>query len=392
MFLHRFSIPEKSGKSIPGALLLRIFYIELPVLETKKIRYNFIDILKTYAVFMMIIGHTLDAVAEAEVKADPAYHFFIMIRGLTSASFFIASGSGLYFAFQSKKNRPWYQLLGQRVGRILPILLAGYFLHLPYLSATRLLFHSQALDWRQLMQCDTLQNICYSIIILQVLLVITQRRNRVFFTALAAMVLVLAFTPMVHAWKSGPMILVQLFTHAYGSLFPLFPFAAYIFGGCALAAGLSYLRERGGLPLVRRCLGPLGLIMFGLSFIIRLPAVQQFTFRVGLITVLIAGLTFAEGLTGGLMKVVQAIGKESLVVYLIHLMIVYGSVVNPGFRQWFGSRLPALTALTVALGLATAMLALGWSWNTAKVCWPRYARLFRNALIALLVTLFILGK
>ncbi len=392
MFLHRFSIPEKSEKSIPGALLLRIFYIELPVLETKKFRYNFIDILKTYAVFMMIIGHTLDAVAAAAVKADPAYHFFVMIRGLTSASFFIASGCGLYFAFQSKKDRPWYVLLGQRVGRILPILLAGYFLHLPYLSATRLLFHSQALDWRQLMQCDTLQNICYSIIILQVLLVIAQRRNRVFFTAFAAMVLVLAFTPMVHARESGPMILVQLFTHTYGSLFPLFPFAAYIFGGCVLAAGLSYLRERGGLSLVRRCLGPLGLIMFGLSFFIHFPVVQQFTFRVGLITVLIAGLTYAEGLTGGLMKVIQAIGKESLVVYLIHLMIVYGSVVNPGFRQWFGGRLLAGPAVAVALGLATVMLAMGWSWNNAKVRWPRYARFFRNALVALLLVFLLFGK
>lgn len=362
------------------------------MLETKKFRYNFIDILKTYAVFMMIIGHTLDAVAAAAVKDHPAYQFFVMIRGLTSASFFIASGCGLYFAFQSKKDRPWFQLLGQRIGRILPILLAGYFLHLPYLSAIRLLFHSRALDWRQLMQCDTLQNICYSIIVLQSLLVFTRRRNRVFFAALTATALVLGLTPLVHAWSTGPMILVQLFTPTYGSLFPLFPFAGYIFGGCMLAAGLSFLRERGGLSLARWILGPAGLIMFGLSFFIHSPAVQQFTFRVGLITVLIAGLTYAEGLTGGLMKIIQAIGRESLVVYLIHLMIVYGSVINPGFRQWFGGRLLAGPAITVALGLAAVMLTMGWSWNTAKIRWPKYARLFRNALVALLLVFLVLGK
>lgn len=368
-----------------------VFCVKLPV-PPEKIRYHFIDILKTYAVFMMIIGHTMDAVAAAGVKNHPLYHFFIMIRGLTSASFFIASGAGLYFAFQSKKDQPGHRLLAQRLSRIIPILLAGYFLHLPYLSAARLFFHSTARDWRQLMQCDTLQNICYSIIILQVLLLCARTRGKIFATASVLMLFFLSAAPLLHRRLNQPMILVQLFTPRFGSLFPLFPFAAYIMAGSVLASGLSYLRDVSGLSGVRKYFTMAGSLLFGISFFLRLPVFQLFAFRVGLIMILLSLLTLAEGKSGTLIRFFQAMGRESLVVYLIHLMIVYGSVINSGFRQWWGDTLNSAAATGTALGLATVMLALGWWWHTLKNRRPVLARHFRNILIALLVFFFLIGK
>jgi hypothetical protein len=47
--------------------------------NAKKMRYNYIDILKTYAVFMMIIGHTLDAILAPAVKSLGAYQSFSFI-------------------------------------------------------------------------------------------------------------------------------------------------------------------------------------------------------------------------------------------------------------------------------------------------------------------------
>ena len=358
--------------------------------NAEKTRYNYIDILKTYAVFMMIIGHTLDAILAPAVKSLGAYQSFIVFRGLTSASFFIASGSGLFFAFQSKRGIPGFTLLTQRVAKILPILFAGYFLHLPYFSATRLLFHSTAADWRQLMQCDTLQNICYSIIILQIIMVTGQKRFRIFLAALVMMILILGLTPIIHARLTKPMIPVQLFTHHYGSLFPLFPFAAYIFCGAVLAFILSALREKNGFRLVRKYFLGTGLFIFGVSFFLKLTVLQLFFFRIGAIMALIGFLTYTEGRTGKFISFFQAIGKESLVIYLIHLMIVYGSVINSGFRQLFGGKLSAPAGLSVALGFAAVMIGLGWAWNRLKCAQPRMARIGRNALIALLVAFFIL--
>jgi hypothetical protein len=357
--------------------------------NAEKIRYNYIDILKTYAVFMMIIGHTLDAVLAPALKEWSAYRIFIVFRGLTSASFFLASGSGLFFAFQSKRDDPWFRLLVQRVAKILPILIAGYFLHLPYFSAFRLFFHSTSGDWRQLMQCDTLQNICYSIIILQVVLVALKYRSRVFPTALGLTLLVLGFTPLIHARLTSPAILVQLFTQKFGSLFPLFPFAAYIFFGTVLAIILSALKQKGGFGLVRRYFFGAGLALLAISFLQKTQVFELFCFRIGSIMVLIGILTYAEGKTGKVIAFFQAIGKESLVIYLIHLMVVYGSVLNPGFRRFFGDRLSARAGISVALGLAAAMIGLGWTWNRFKRAEPRYAKLFRNALIAALLAFFI---
>jgi hypothetical protein len=149
------------------------------------------------------------------------------------------------------------------------------------------------------------------------------------------------------------------------------------------------LREKGGFGLVRKYFFGAGLFILIVSFILKTEVLQLFSFRIGSIMILIGLLTFAEGKTGKIIAFFQAIGKESLVIYLIHLMIVYGSVINPGFRQFFGDRLAALPGLSVALGLAAVMIGLGWAWNHFKCTKPRFAKLARNALIALLLAFFI---
>lgn len=362
-----------------------------PTTAPLKVHYNFIDILKTYAVFMMIVGHTLDAVLLPAVKEQSWYRWCLFLRGLTSASFFLASGAGLYFAFIGKRDRTWHALFLERLARIVPILVAGYFLHLPVFSGYRLLFHSTAADWRQLLQCDTLQNICYSIVILQLLLVTLREWNRIMAVLVPVTLAILGATPLIHARLTGPMVLVQLFTHRFGSLFPLFPFSAYIFTGAIVAAAISRLREAGGLPLARACLLASGAALVAVSLVARLPVFPQYASRIGLILVIVGILTWAEGVISPVTRLCQAIGRESLVVYLVHLVIVYGSVVNRGFSQLLGETLGLLPGLALALGLALVMTALGWSWHQVKRLWPARAKAGRNVVVAFLVLWFLVS-
>jgi hypothetical protein len=69
-----------------------------------------------------------------------------------------------------------------------------------------------------------------------------------------------------------------------------------------------------------------------------------------------------------------AVAQETLLIYFVHLCIVYGSIWSPGLAQAFGRTLtPAGTVLTV-VAVLSAMVALAAVWNWQKHAHPRAAR------------------
>jgi len=80
-----------------------------------------------------------------------------------------------------------------------------------------------------------------------------------------------------------------------------------------------------------------------------------------------------------------AVAQESLLIYFVHLCIVYGSVWNPGLAQVYGSTLsPAQTVVIVVL-LVLAMVGLAWYWNWWKHAGPAAARWTARVVWALLL-------
>jgi hypothetical protein len=80
-----------------------------------------------------------------------------------------------------------------------------------------------------------------------------------------------------------------------------------------------------------------------------------------------------------------AFAQETLLIYFIHLCIVYGSVWNRGLAQVYGPTLgPVQTALFVVV-LLTAMFGVALYWNWWKHTRPRLARWTALAVGGLLV-------
>jgi hypothetical protein len=76
----------------------------------------------------------------------------------------------------------------------------------------------------------------------------------------------------------------------------------------------------------------------------------------------------------GLPHVFGAVAQETLLIYFVHLCIVYGSIWNRGLAQIYGPTLgPGQTVVCVVLLLA-AMTGLAWYWNWWKHTRPRLAR------------------
>lgn len=354
-------------------------------------RFKFIDLLKAYAVIMMIQGHTLSAVLVPEAKQTELYQLLHILRGVTAPAFLFASGCGLAFSICRKKNLEWHEVFKQRILRILPILIAGYFLHLPRFSLYQLLTQSSKEEIIQFFQCDILQAIGWSILILQTILIFIKNKRAIIIASIISIIFILYLTPTLNSAVSTPNFFSQLLTPRFGSNFPLFPFSAYLIFGLLFGFVFYEWNQITGIRRLNILIFISGLIFFGFSFLTKIEDFNLFYQRSGLILLLISLFLSVEFRTGKVLIFFVAIGQESFLIYFIHLIIVYGSVINAkdNFANYFGESLNTGLSVLLAVFLILFMVALGYLWHYFKIKNPVVFRILRNCLIALIFMKFL---
>jgi len=96
--------------------------------------------------------------------------------------------------------------------------------------------------------------------------------------------------------------------------------------------------------------------------------------RMGASLILLSLIARASQRITRLPHVFGAVAQETLLIYFVHLCVVYGSVWNRGLAQVYGPTLgPGRTVLAVVFLLA-AMGGLALYWNWWKHTRPRLAR------------------
>ena len=346
-------------------------------------RVIFIDLARALAVVMMVYGHTVSALLGAEYRAGPWYDAWTFQRGLTSSLFLLLAG----FAFSIATTRHWsthIQLspaLWKRIRRFGLFILLGYALHFP-VSRLWHLYGTSEERWRSLLQVDVLQLIGVTFIAVQ-LIVLTVRSRRAFMAAalLLAAAIVVA-TPAVWSidWERRlPFAIAAYLTPPPASQFPLFPWAAFVLIGAGTGQiyarwGAGHLSAfANGFMTTGAALAAVTLLpLFGDDPLSWVPLLV--VLRTGICLALLGLIAHASRFITRLPHVFGAVAQESLLIYFIHLCIVYGSVWNTGLVQLWGETLsPAATALVVAAMLA-AMIVLAWQWNRLKHVTPQTAR------------------
>jgi predicted transporter len=97
----------------------------------------------------------------------------------------------------------------------------------------------------------------------------------------------------------------------------------------------------------------------------------QFALRLGTCLLILAAVAYASRRIDRVPRAVSAMAQETLLVYFVHLCLVYGSIWNSGLQQWAGAALgPGGTATAVVVLLA-AMAVLGGCWHWVKQARPR---------------------
>jgi uncharacterized membrane protein len=379
-------------------------------------RLVFIDLLRGWAVIVMIETHVLNATILKAISESAPFDVLTFINGLVAPSFLFASG--MAYAVTTRRKLASYLSFGtplfKQLGRLLFILAIGYSLHLPRFNLGQLLTGVTEREWLVFFQADVLQCVAVCLLFLQILLLIVRTERRLYQVTGVITVMVLLVTPFV--WGKDflgvlPAPLAAYMNGQHFSLFPLFPWSVFLFMGAIAGYLFSEAREGVSPPNSPDAAGFLtkrfvraGIGFLAISFVLmplgRLyPTYDYWGFspsfvllRLGIVLFLCALMFWYEQRIGvGPQFPVALMGRESLLVYTTHLLLIYGNFGGFNFRRWsnhtFGyAEVTMWTVLLLAL-----MLALAYGWDRVRRADPRVKQWIQLAVLAVFVGVFLFG-
>lgn len=342
-------------------------------------RELYIDAFRGLMALVMVQGHVFDTLLQPALRATGLYPFQLLFHGSTAPGFLFASGfvAGLPRAPLSMKATL------RRARRLFFVLGVGYMLHLPYLSLWKTALEATPAEKAAMFASDALHVIAVSQLFVLALQWIAGRRWIAAAAVTAA--LVLAAGPFV--WASGLSARLALFLGAYldqdvaPSQFPVFPYAAFVLAGAVAGAALG--RQDPETRRRRAVRGGLGLIALGALVALVLRGVVDFwgvspgyaLIRLGGLLLLLRLVeAVAEREVPGT-RSLALIGHETLLVYVLHLVMLFGGVLGPSpMLAWHG-RLGFGAAFAVLAVMVPVLLAAAWAWHRVKTAAPHAATL-----------------
>jgi fucose 4-O-acetylase-like acetyltransferase len=352
-------------------------------------REPYIDAFRGLMALVMVQGHVFDCLVSPLLRAAPLYEFQAMFHGSTAPGFLFASG----FVAGLPRSPLSLKASVRRARRLLFVWGVGYALHLPFFSFWKTAHEASAAQRAALFACDALQVIAVAQLSVLALQGIFGRRWIA--AAAVATVAVLAAGPFV--WASGLSAHLPLPVAAYldfsraPSQFPVFPFAAFVLAGTV--AGALVGRRDPGTRRRRAVLGGTLLIGGGVLLAALLRGHVDFwgvspayvLVRLGgLLLVMWLVERLAERVVPGL-KALALLGHETLLVYVLHLMLLFGGVLWTSPLADYAGRLDFPQAAFVLAAMVPILLAAAWAWHRLKARLPHVASL----ILAFLTVLFL---
>jgi hypothetical protein len=371
-------------------------------------RHYFIDLYRSAVILLMLEGHVLRAFLPPTVQNTFGFQIHEFFHGLSAPAFLF--GAGLTFVISTRKRweayHHWDSPLAKRVKRLLLIILIGYFLHLPFFSIRKILLDATAGDYIQLFQCDVLHCIGIGLLSLHALIFFFKKESRFYILVMTTIGIVCFFTPFV--WdidftKLLPIPLSQLLNGNQTSPFPLFPYIGFLYAGVIVSWEFLVAVEAGRERRFMKWLAVLGSITVAIGVIFdHMPfsiypaynywftSPNYFLVRVGSLMLVFSAIWYIAPKLKKHAKLLTILGIESLFVYIMHLIILYGSVINPNTNliAYYGTGLTLLNSILIFLGLLVLMVMTSLLWNYLKTNRPNLYRIIQVSTAGILLTIF----
>jgi acyltransferase len=357
-------------------------------------RIQFLDIMRGFAVVVMVIGHSVDSVLSLEVRTSDMFRLYDAVRGFTAPIFLFVAG----YAFIVATEKRWaeFHVLGKpvvkRLSKILLLLVIGYALHFPFFSFDKIMHHTTPEEYAQFFQVDVLHCLAVSMFMLQIGVILTQTPRRFAVTVLGVAAGIVIVTPLVWQLHFAPLLSPFFAPYLNGmalSIFPVFPYAAFFFVGSGAGHFFLHARREGKEREFFQRMLKIALVAMAAGFVFdALPwevypphdfwrsSPNFFMIRLGVVVLISAGFFSLRHIPPIISAILVTLGQASLLVYITHLLLVYGSAANDGLMQRVGQVLSYHQAFVVGLAVLLAMIALVYIWNYVR---DHYTLLLRFA-------------
>ena len=400
-------------------------------------RCDWVDQLRGLAVLVMMEVHAVNVWLRLDLRPD----WLNYLNGLVAPSFLMCAGFSLVLStFRSDGTlRPFRDSFK----RYLFILVLAYALHAPGLTLADWTVLATQQKWRELFKIDVMQCIVYSLLVLQGL-ARALKRPRVFtFVALALAIYIPLVSPYIwaHGMADGLWLPVRGFFNGnldrgVQALFPLFPWFAFVSFGAFLGGAYRWTRqEQDAEGKATWAEGRFLMVLFILGLALwawgshakadwlwkgtwaqdsvtkvwllngqwtwdeltrlantTLPSVAD---RLGWICMGGAALGFIEGSRRKLMGAnwIAAVSKESLLVYMLHLNLIFGvllarPVVGLTGLDWNTQGWTVTLLLTALIIGANIAVALGWQRVREN---PEHMKQLQHHAVSALAIWFLVG-
>jgi uncharacterized membrane protein len=336
-------------------------------------RLYFIDIIRAFAILMMLQGHFIDtllSVTYRDLNAVP-YSVWSYFRGITAPTFFTISGLIFTYLLLRAKEKG-QEKIRMRKGIIRGFFLigVGYLLRIPFFAWFSGYFNSYFLV------IDVLQCIGLSLILIIVLYNVCAKKAFLFSIVLFLLgVLIFLSEPLYRTLNIAtiPVIFNNYVSKSNGSVFTIIPWFGYIAFGAYLATLFHKYMHMAHFKkitiasfLIIGCL----LIQYSsdiLTYIYKVTDLQLFMdaanynylfTRLGNVFLYFSFFyTFEKFLK---FPLILKIGQKTLSIYVIHFIIIYGSFTGVGLNSLIGKILTPWQAVFGALLFITTVCIISF--------------------------------
>ncbi|HEX2869199.1 MAG TPA: heparan-alpha-glucosaminide N-acetyltransferase domain-containing protein [Ignavibacteriales bacterium] len=376
--------------------------------KTKK-RFAFIDLYRGWALLFMFETHIFNAMLMPELRMTGWFKHLTFINGLVAPSFLFISGFAFTIASQRKLEafRQYKFDFWRQMGRIVLIWLVGYSLRLPYLSLQKMLHKATPQELAPFLSVDVLQCIAFGLLLMFVLRLFI-KSDTVFNVVLIVITLVsFIFAPLVYKidfTQYMPVALANYFNEQHGSLFPLFPWLGFMLSGSVIGYYYMLFKNRNDearfLKLSLRW--SIAAILVG-AFVLWFPldaldyiskvTPNQFFFilRLGLVMLLLVSLRYYELWRGTEKSFVMDVGRESLLVYWLHLQVIYRKLwQDTTLYSIVGERFNFLECILASIALAAVMVLAAIVWGRIKKRYKLFSQIAAAGTVTVVVIVFLL--
>lgn len=373
----------------------------------QKSRFLFLDLLRGWALIIMIETHIFTAFLNSSLRNEWWFGILNYINGLVAPGFLFVSGAVFYISTYGKTDelRTFGVTFRKRLYRILLIFIAGYSLHLPFLSLKRMMKDADPQSLLNFFSVDVLQCIAAGLLLILILKLLI-RNEKIFISVVSAFFFVIVLTSFV-IWGQHldlPYFVSAYFNRQGGSLFPLFPWLAFIFAGVIFS--FFYLRgkERGMEKEVIKFsfYASVLLLIMGIFLLSELIVPASFKAirphpvfvlqRIGYILLLTAFFWYYHYKKGEKKSFVTETAKESLLIYWLHLQIIYRKFFHgESLASTIGNTLSPLQCIILFLLLALIMVLAAILWSRLKQKYPKPTLLTARGIVWVCTVIFLVA-